>query len=176
MQVLALQALQPLLLCSTRLSSQHSIVIAALLADTSTPAAVQLQAVVVAGDLISAAPAYNQQLIQKLEQLLLNELNHSTSSAAPAGMQAAGMQTATTQATTQAAMQATELQTAMQAVGMQAVATQSSSVSSKSDVWSAAAGVYAVLLLREKLLLAATSWSVIAAGLLASQELQVWLV
>lgn len=74
MQVLALQALQPLLLCSSTLSSQHSILLAALLADPSTPSALQLQAVATASELIAAAPARNQLLVQKLEQLVLQGL------------------------------------------------------------------------------------------------------
>jgi hypothetical protein len=41
------------------------------------------------------------------------------------------------------------------------------------DVLAGAAGVYAVLLLGEKLLLAPRSWKVVAAGLLAAGRLQV---
>jgi hypothetical protein len=170
LQVLALQALQPLLLVSPSLSQQHSMLLEALLADPGTPAALQLQAVTAASQMVAARPAQSQGLVLQLEQLLLRGL----AAAARAGLYP-------TPSTTAAAEHADNdldspqpgqqepvigpkqrAESAAAAAGVGAV-----------DVLCCAAGVYAVLLLGEKLLLAPRSWKVVAAGLLAAGRAQV---
>ncbi|KAF6254508.1 hypothetical protein COO60DRAFT_1642297 [Scenedesmus sp. NREL 46B-D3] len=163
-QVLALQALQPLLLVSPALCQQHSTLIEALLADPSTPAGLQLQAVTAAGQLIAARPAQSQGLVLQLEQLLLRGLAAAAADASPAA------------AATRANASEQQTEHGQQPKVAQLEETTAAALVAESagyvDVLCCAAGVYAVLLLGEKLLLAPRSWTVVAAGLAAAGQLQ----
>lgn len=158
-QVLALQALQPLLLVSADLSTQHNSSIAALLTAADTPAALLLQAVISAGGLISARPAESSVLVSHLETLLLNAL------AAVSGNDADGCNTAPCH----------RRSTSASSTGAAARQHEGSGVSVPTAAAAvvAAARWYCHLLLSEKLLLTGYSWGVVAAGLLATGPLQV---
>lgn len=135
-QVLALQALQPLLLVCGRAAGEHMCVLVRLLAGPGTPPALQLQVVTTAGALISARPVQSRPLVKQLQQLLLRRCSPGT-----------------------AAICSQQEQHQQQHATAPAVA-------------AAAAGVYCQLLLQQKLLLAADSWAVVAAGLLARDGLE----
>jgi hypothetical protein len=144
MQVLALQATEPLLLVSAQLASQHSSTLAALLTGPHVPPALSLQAVATAGTLITTRPAESSILVQHLEQLLLKALATAGSSSSSSGRGGDDGQ-----------------QHRVQGSGME------------QQQWSAAAAAvaaakwYCRLLLSEKLLLTGYSWGIVAQGLLA---------
>jgi hypothetical protein len=153
-QVLALRALQPLLLVSADMSSKHQALLSSLLGSSSTPAALQLQAVATTGAVVACRPAQHSHLVRQLEQLILY---HPADSAAicPTTAGAEGVQAS--------APSICRLLAHGGNATMAAVAC-------------AAAGVYCQLLLQQKLLLAGNSWAVIANGLLADGQSQVCLV
>jgi hypothetical protein len=168
--VLALQALQPLLLVSPALSQQHSTLLEALLADPCTPAALQLQAVTAASQLIAARPAQSQGLVLQLEQLLLRGL---AAAAAAAGLYSTPLTTAAAEHADNALESPQPRQQEPVTGPKEHAESAAAAGSSAVDVLCCAAGVYAVLLLGEKLLLAPRSWKVVAAGLLAAGHAQV---
>jgi hypothetical protein len=147
--VLALQALEPLLLVSADLSKRHSSSLAALLLPHSTglqpqPAALLLAAVGTSGRLITARPAESSVLVQHLEELMLCALAEGFSEGQLAGAEVPAAVAAAAAAAVPAAV--------------------------------AAARWYSQLLLSEKLLLTGRSWGLVAAGLLAEGRMQVRLL
>jgi len=184
LQVLALQALQPLLLVSADASNQHSSSIAALLTDTHTPPALLLQAVSTAGALVSTRPAQSSVLVQHLEQLLLTALTAVAPgcSSSPRGCSSLGGlsarmgdgDTGTPAGSTAACDGEKEEEDAEVVVNAaKAAAAGAREYASLCAAAVAAAGWYCQLLLSEKLLLTGYSWGLVAEGLLAQGPLQV---
>jgi hypothetical protein len=144
--VLALQALEPLLLVSADLSKRHSSSLAALLLPHTTglqppPAALLLAAMGASGRLITARPAESSVLVDHLEQLMVCALADGGGDGQLAGAEVATAPAAAVPAAMVAAV--------------------------------AAAKWYSQLLLSEKLLLTGRSWGLVAAGLLAEGPVQV---
>jgi hypothetical protein len=158
LQVLALQAAEPLLLVSSQLASQHSSTLAALLTDPHVPSALSLQAVATAGTLITTRPAESSQLVQHLELLLLKALatadsSSSTSVCSSGGSGVAGQQPRAHD------------------IGMEQQQQWSAAAAAAAAV--PAAKWYCRLLLSEKLLLTGCSWGIVAQGLLADGPMKV---
>jgi hypothetical protein len=166
--VLALQALEPLLLLSADATRQHGGCIATILSSAAgnaaagTPAAphplLLLQAVASAGAVVAARPAQGAPLVTLLEQLMLAALAAADGPAADEPLPGEHDASDDGAAGSRQGLAATAASTT--AAGVAAAA-------------EAAAGWYCRLLVQGKLLLTGTSWGIVAAGLTGAGQQQV---